>query len=113
MGQDLFSICQQHGIECTISMFAIDTKLCGALRTLEGRNDIQRDLERLERCACAISMELNKAKCKILHLGQGIPVHKYMLGRKQIESSLSKKAQNIHHCALAAQKTHPRLHQMK
>jgi len=116
LGAVLFNISAGHmdsGIECTLSMIAADTKLCGVVDTLEGRDATQRDLDRLEEWARVNLMRFIKAKCKVLHVGRGNPKHKYWLGRGWIESSpeekdlgvlVDEKLHMTHQCALTAQK---------
>jgi len=101
------------GIECTLSNFADNSKMHGAVDTLDGRDAIQRDLDRLERCACANLVKSNEAKCKVLHTGRGNKKLKYRLGGEWIESNpeekdlrvlLDEKLNTTQQCALTVQK---------
>ncbi|PKU39799.1 rna-directed dna polymerase from mobile element jockey-like [Limosa lapponica baueri] len=79
------------GIGCTHIKLADDTKLSGVADILEGRGVIQRDLDRLEKWVHVNLMKFNKARCKVLHLGQDKPHYQYRLGVEGIESSPEEK----------------------
>ena len=66
-------------------------KLGGVADAPEGHAAIQRGLNRLEKWADRNVMKFNKGKCKVLHLGRNNPMHQYMLGTTQLESSFAEK----------------------
>lgn len=75
-------VTRDSGIESTLSKFADDTRLCGAADTVEERDAMQGDLDRLEKLDYVNIMKFSKAKCNILYLCQGNPKHRYCLGRE-------------------------------
>ena len=66
-------------IECTLN------KPSDAVDMPEGQDVVQRDLDKMERWACVNLMRFNKAKCRVLCLGN--PQYQYRLGDEGIESS--------------------------
>ena len=61
-------------VKRNLSQFADDTKLWDAVNKPEGREAIQRDLDRLEHWAYVNLMRFNKPKCKILRQ-LPLPIH--------------------------------------
>ena len=94
LGQVLFKILisdVDSEIECTLRKCADDAKLSGAADAPKACDAIQRDLDKLEMWAHVNLMRFNKAKCKVLHLGQGNTQYQHRLRDEGIESSLAER----------------------
>nr|XP_048709729.1 uncharacterized protein LOC125638252 [Caretta caretta] len=101
------------GMDCTLGKFADDPKQGGEVDSMEGRDRVQSDLDKLEDWAKRNLMRFNKDTCRILHLGRKNPMHCYTLGTDWLNSSsadkhlgitVDKKLDMSQQCALVAKK---------
>ena len=87
-------------------------KLCSVVDMLEGRDAIQRDLDKLKRWTHANLMRFTIAKCKVLHLGRNNSRYIRKVGEeleispeeKDLGVLMEEKPDISQWCSLAAQK---------
>ena len=66
-------------------------KVGGIANTLEERNKILNDLDRMEHWAERNRMKFNRDKCKVLHLGKRNHLHSYKMGDIWLSKTTSEK----------------------
>jgi len=84
---DIFINDLDTGVECILRNFAYDTKPGGTFDSMQAQEVLQRDLDRLEHWIINSSMEFNKGKWWVLHLGWNNAGCRYRLEDKWLESS--------------------------
>ena len=73
-----------RGVASKILKFAGDTKLCGAVGSLNGINTLKKDLRLLIEWSEEWQMQFNIERCKVMHSGFNNTKEKYEMDEKKI-----------------------------
>ncbi|KAJ7408803.1 rna-directed dna polymerase from mobile element jockey-like [Willisornis vidua] len=77
---NIFTSGADSGIKCTLSKFADDSRMSNVVDFSDEWDDIQRNLYRLDEWTHKNLININKAKCKVLHVGGDNLQYQYKLG---------------------------------
>lgn len=75
-----------EGTEFTISKFEDERKVGGSVDLLEGRRDLQRDLDRLHGWAQSNDRRFNKTNCQIFYVCHSNALKHYRLGTEWLDN---------------------------
>ena len=78
-------------IRASIKIFADDTKIFKAIRSITDINHIQEDINRLVTWSLKWQLHFNKEKCKVVHYGKNNPHNNYKIGNSNLVSDTTEK----------------------
>ena len=78
-------------VTSTVKIFADDTKLFRNVKSPEGTEKIQQDLDNLMKWSSQRQLGFNEAKCKVIHLGTANSRHQYTMNNTTLEATREEK----------------------
>ena len=78
-------------VKSIAKVFADDTKLYTPVDSIEGKNKLQNDIDKLTDWTLEWLMQFNSDKCKTLHLGKKNPQYSYSMGSTILQKAKTEK----------------------
>ena len=78
-------------VRSTVKIFADDTKLFLEVRSVDGSEKLQQDLDNLVLWSQKLQLVFNESKCKVIHLGTSNTRHTYTMSATPLESTPDEK----------------------
>ena len=72
-------------IKSYIKIFADDTKIFRAIRSMSDINNLQEDINKLVNWTIKWQLYFNNDKCKVIHYGPNNPNHKYLINNTELQ----------------------------